>query len=121
MPTFHRVALLALSPKLATVDVRVAVGAFRADVGEHQAHVAFLAAYAGVQPSQRVTRFVMVKLGQVAERTPGTKSVAVFARNVQIAVGASSGGTLTCLAALLRTHPSGLQDRHDQEQESKTA
>ena len=115
MPAFHRVALLALSPKLPTVNVRVTVGAFRADVGEYQADVAFFAAHAGVESPQWVTRLVMVKLGQVAEGGPGTKSMAVFAGNVQVAVGASRDWTLTGLIALLRAHRSGLQDCHDQQ------
>jgi hypothetical protein len=42
-PAFYRVALFALRSKLAPMDVRVAVTAFRADVGEDQAAVALLA------------------------------------------------------------------------------
>jgi len=94
LPAFYRVALFALRSKLAPMNVRVAVTAFRADVGEDQAAVALLAGDPLVETAQRVARLVMVKLDDVAERFPGGESVAVLAGDIQTPVGAARGGTV---------------------------
>lgn len=93
-PSLYGVAGLALSSELAPVNVRMAIGALGADIGEHQTHVALFAGDAGMQPAEWVLRLVMVKLWQAAQRRPGRKGVAILAGNTQIAVRASRNRAL---------------------------
>ena len=63
IPSPHVVALFAIRPHLAPVDIGVARGAGSADVAEHQFGVALGAAYILVHAAQWVTGGVVIKLG----------------------------------------------------------
>ena len=80
-------AFLALQSQLALVNVSVAVRAFSAHVGEHQADVALGTCDALVHRPQRVSSFVVIELKDVAKRPPRRQSMAVLTGNGQSAVG----------------------------------
>lgn len=82
LPAFYRVAVFATGPELPPMDIRVAVGALRARVAEHQVAVALPASDPFVHPAQRKLRLVVVKFRNVANRLPGREGVAVLAREV---------------------------------------
>ena len=88
-PPLHRVAALAIGSKLAPMNIGVTIGALGARVGKHQVGVTLPAGYAFVHPAQRKAGFIVVKFGDVADRLPGGKRVAVLAGHIQIAVRAA--------------------------------
>lgn len=88
-PSVHRVALLAGRPELAPVDVGVAVGAFRTDVGEDEVGMTLAARNLLVQAAQGVLGLVVIKFRDVADRLPARKCMAILARDGQVAVGAA--------------------------------
>jgi hypothetical protein len=89
LPALHRVAMVALRSHLAPMDVGMAVRAFVAHVGEHQAGVALGAAYPLMHPPQGVAGLVVVELGNAADGLPAGGGVAVLARDVEVAVRAA--------------------------------
>ena len=86
-PSVHAVALFALRPHLAAMEVGVAVGALVAHIGEHGFGVAFHAGHVLVQAAQRITGLAVIELGHAADGLPAGKRVAVLARNVERTVG----------------------------------
>ena len=79
-------ALLAGRSELATMDVGVAVRAFRADFRKHQIGVALPARNLLVHPAQRIAGLVVVELGNVADRFPSGEGMAILTRNGEVAV-----------------------------------
>ncbi len=86
-PTFHRVALFASGAELAAVNIGVAVRATGACVLEHQIGVALAAGHLDVHSAQRIAGLVVVEFGDVADRFPVGGGVAVFAGDLDGAVG----------------------------------
>src|SRR5215469_13179927 len=80
-PSLHRMTVLAVRSHLAAVDVRVAVGAVRSYVRKNHFGVALGAAHAFMQAAQRILRFVVIKLGDGADRPPAHRRMAVLAGN----------------------------------------
>ena len=84
-------ALRAVGAHLAAMNVRVAVGAIFADVGENRLHVALSAGHFFVHAAQRVFGFVVIKFGNSADGPPASGGVAILAGNGERAMGIASG------------------------------
>ena len=97
IPSFDGMAGVAIRPELAAVNVCVAIGAFLADVGENQLHVALRALHLFVHATQGVMRFVVVKLRNAANRLPTQGCMAVLARHVQPGTVRIAGDAVLCL------------------------
>jgi hypothetical protein len=91
LPAENRVALGAIGAELTAVNIRVAIGTILANVGENRLHMAARAGYFFVHAAKGVTRGVVVKLGNGANRGPTCARVAIFAGNVQCSVRTSTG------------------------------
>ncbi len=94
LPAAYRVAPCAVPSELPLMDIRVAVRALRADVGEHQTYVTLRAGHAGMQATQGKSRFVVIKLDDIPQGLPGRKSMTVLTGYFQVAVWTSSCGRL---------------------------
>lgn len=84
-------ALLAICPELALMNIGVTVGALDAYVAEHRLGVALRAGNVLVHAAEGIAGLVVIKLGKVADWLPRAECVAVLAGHVQIAVRASRG------------------------------
>lgn len=91
-PAPHVVALFAVCPKLAAMNIGVAVGAFRARVAEHQVGVALAASHRFMHTPQGEFRLIVIKLRNVTNRFPSRKGMAILTRQGEIAVRAPRGG-----------------------------
>ena len=89
-PSADRVALLAIRPQLAFMNVCMAVLATGPHVAEHRLHVALNTSHILVHTAQRIMGLVVIELGNSADWLPALRGVTVLARNVQIAVRATS-------------------------------
>jgi len=83
VPALYRVALLAVRPHLAAVDVLMAVGAILADIGEHRPDVTLHALHFLVHATKWVPCFVVVEFGYGTDRSPTSRGVTVLARDGQ--------------------------------------
>lgn len=90
-PTLDGVALGAVGPHLAAVNVRVAVRAILAGVGEDGLDVALDAGNFLVHATQRIVRFVVIKLGNRPDGAPAGGSVAILARDVDRSMRVARG------------------------------
>ena len=70
VPSLDRVALLAIGAQLATMNIRVAVGALAADVSKNRLGVALLACDAFVQSAQRKFSAIVIELGKRTNGSP---------------------------------------------------
>ncbi len=87
VPAAHRVALLAVRPELAPVQIRVAIRAAGRRLRKHQVHMASCARHVLMQPEQREFCLgVVIKLGLFPDRLPRGRRMAVFASDGQRAV-----------------------------------
>ena len=86
LPSPHRVALFAVGAQLAPVNIGMAVLTALTNTGENHLHVACGAGDGSVHATQRISRLVMVELGNGANRPPAIRGVAVLARDSQAAV-----------------------------------
>ena len=102
LPAAHGVTLLAFGPKLTAVHVGVAIGASCADIRKDQLHVAAPAFHVLVHAAQRVTRQVVIELGNAAYRLPTGKRVTVFAGDGDRPVRVAGGSSLRALGSRLR-------------------
>ena len=93
LPALHRMALLTRSAKLALVNVRVTVGAFRSYVGENWLDVTLRASHSFVHAAQRETSLVVIKLRNIPDGLPSAQSMAVLAGDIQGTVRAARTGT----------------------------
>jgi hypothetical protein len=91
LPAENRVALGAIGAELTAVNIRVAIGTILANVGENRLHMAARAGYFFVHTAKGVTRGVMVKFGNGANRGPACARVAIFTGNVECSVRTSTG------------------------------
>ncbi len=92
LPPANGVALFARRPKLALVDIGVAIGAPASDITEHQLGMALRTGDVLVHAPQRIPGLIVVKLRNAADGLPCTECVAVLARNVQGSVRAACSG-----------------------------
>ena len=99
IPPLHVVALLAVGPHLAFVDVRMAVRAQLSDVSKHRLDVALGAAHTLVHAAQGILRGVVIKLGHGTDGLPSAQRVAVLTGNAQASVRAARVRGRLCLPA----------------------
>jgi len=83
VPALDRVTRLAIRPKLPAVNISMAICAFLPYVSEHQFDMAPRARNLFMHSAQRITRLVVFKFRNAADRLPTKGRVAVFARNGQ--------------------------------------
>ena len=86
IPAERRVALGAIGSKLALVNVGMAIGAVLAYVGEHRFCMALGAIHFFMQAAQGITRGVMIKFRNGANRGPTGGRVTILTRNRQRSV-----------------------------------
>ena len=109
VPAADRMALFAVRAQLVLVDVRVAVRALVADVGEHRLDVAGNARHTHVPAAQRVFGLVVIEFRNSANWLPALGRVAVRAGNVQGTVRALR----FCNAGFLRPERGGHQQQRE--------
>jgi hypothetical protein len=95
IPSFDGMALRAIGAHLAAVNVSVAISAVFADVREDRFDVALNAFHLFVHAAERILGFGVVEFGDSADRAPSRGSVAIFARDVDGAVGIAGGPFLS--------------------------
>ena|SRR5579863_1598526 len=79
LPSQDGMALLAIRPKLTSVNVGVAVLAALPHVSEHRLDVALRAGYCPMHAAQRISGLIVVEFRNGANRPPGCRRVAVLA------------------------------------------
>jgi hypothetical protein len=89
LPAADRVTVFAGSGHFAAVNVRMAVGAFIADIGEHHLAMAVRAGHTLVHAAERKLGLVVIELWHRADWFPSVHGVAVLTGDIQIAVGAA--------------------------------
>ena len=110
LPSSNRVTLFAVRSQLSLVDVGVAILASLANIVEHGLDVALCAGHGLVHAAQGISRLVVIELRNCADRSPGGRSVAVLARDIQIPVWAV--GPTRNLRARSSPHPRESQQEH---------
>lgn len=98
-------ALLAIRPHLALVDVGVAVGALRPNICKDHLGVALRAGHTLMQAAQWVLSGVVIEFRNSSDRLPAAQRVTVLARNAQASVWTSRIGRRLRLPA--RRLPAG--------------
>lgn len=104
LPAEDRVTLGAIGAKLPAMNVSVATGAILANFGEHRLGVASRAGNFFVHAAQRVSRAVVIKFGDGANRSPAGVGVAILASNVQRTVRTPFGLLLRGRSTDTRQH-----------------
>jgi len=92
LPSLDGVALCTISSKLALMNVGMAVGASLTHVGKNRLDVTLGASHVLVHAAKRISRLIMIKLRDIADRFPATKGVAILARDIQRAMRAARTG-----------------------------
>lgn len=87
----------AIRAELASMNIRVAIGATGTCILEDKRGVALGAARALVHSPQRIAGVVVIELGDGANRLPTRVRVTVLTRNGERTVGAGHFGTRTCV------------------------
>ena len=87
LPAPHRVATLAVSPKLAAMNVCMTLGTLCTYLLEHHVRMALCAGNLGVHAPQRVARLVVIEFGEGADRLPTRVRVTVLTRHGEGPVG----------------------------------
>ncbi len=101
LPPANGVALFARRPKLALVDIGVAIGAPASDITEHQLGMALRTGDVLVHAPQRIPGLIVVKFRDAADGPPSAEGVTVLTRDVQGAVRTvRSGARLLRMRAL---------------------
>ena len=90
LPALDGVAIFASDPKLAAMNVGVAVCALITDIGKDQTDVALRTRDTGVHTPQWVARLAVIELDDVTEGLPGCEGVATVAGDVQVTVWTAS-------------------------------
>ena len=112
MPAAHRVALFAVRPQLPLVNVRMAVLAPLSYVCEHWLDVALGAIDRLVQAAKRVTRLIVIKFRDRADRPPALRRMTVLTRNAQIPVRTVRTCGFLCWRTSRKT---GKEEQHSNE------
>ncbi len=92
LPATDRMASRAVPAELPLVNIRVAVRAFRAHVGEYQTYVTLRAGNARVQAPQGKACLAVIEFDHIAKGLPGCKCMTVLAGHFQVAVRTSTSG-----------------------------
>ena len=92
VPSFHRVALLAVRAHLPAMNVRMAIGAMCSCVDEDRFRVTLGTTHADVKSTQGVFCFVVVEFWIGANGLPSHRRVAVLARNREITMRTAGHG-----------------------------
>jgi hypothetical protein len=79
LPAQHRVALLAVGAKLPAMNIRMAIRAILADVGEYRLGMAAGTRNFFVHAAQGILRRVMIEFGDGANGRPACVRMAIFA------------------------------------------
>ena len=87
LPTLHRVATLAICPKLAAMNVCMTLGTLCAYLLERHVRMALCAGNLRVHAPQRVGSLVVIELGEGANRLPARVCVTVLTRDGEGSVG----------------------------------
>jgi len=74
------------------MNVGMAVGASLTHVGKNRFDVTLGASHVLVHATKRISRLIMIKLRDIADRFPATKGVAILARDIQRAMRAARTG-----------------------------
>jgi hypothetical protein len=90
LPSPDRVALLAIGPQLAPVDIGVAVLATLPNAAENWFDMALCAGYRLVHAAKRIARLIVIEFRNRPDRLPAAGRVAILTGNVQISVWAVS-------------------------------
>jgi hypothetical protein len=90
LPAQHRVALRAVAAELGAVNVRMAIGAVLANVGENRLGMAACAGHFFVHSTKRVPCGVVIKFRNSTDRGPSGGGVAIFAGDIQWSVRTSA-------------------------------
>ena len=86
LPSPNRVALFAIGPKLASVNVGVAILTALSNIGEYRFYVALRTSNRLMHPEQRVTGLIVVEFRNCPDRLPRSRGVAVLTKNIQVAM-----------------------------------
>ncbi len=89
LPSLDGVALFARRAKLALMNIRVAVGAFLADLGEYRFGMALGASHLLVHSAKWESGLIVVEFGDCPDRLPTVHGVTVLAGNAEWAMRAS--------------------------------
>ena len=89
VPSFDGMALCAVSPHLPTMNVGVAVGTICSGVREHRLGMTLGTSDSLVQAAKWIFRCVVIELWNRADGLPACGRMAVLARDIQVAMGAS--------------------------------
>jgi len=87
VPAVHRMALFAIGAELPPVNVSVAIRTRGANILEHQLRMTLNALDFLVHTPKRIASLIVVKFGDGTDGLPAGGGVAIFARNVDRAVG----------------------------------
>ena len=90
VPALHRMALRAIGAHLSLVDVRVAILTILSHICENGLHMALRAFDLFVHAPQRISRFVVVELGNSLDGPPSRGCMTVLARDCQRSMGTTS-------------------------------
>ena len=110
VPALNRVALRAIRPHFPLVDVRVAVFAIFAYIGEYGLDVALRARHFFVHAAKRVFGFIVVEFWHRTDRPPARRVVTVLARNGQRSVRTSASLPLRGVGLRCGWQPSQKQE-----------
>ena len=88
LPAKNRVTLGAVCTVLAPVNVRMAIRAVLAYVGKNRLAVTFDASHVFMQSPQWISGLAVIEFGNHADGPPSGRSVAIFTRDSERAVGA---------------------------------
>ncbi len=95
LPTEDGVALRAIGTKFSAVNIRVAISAILAHIGENGIDVALNAFHFFVHAPQGIVGAVMIELQHGTNGAPGSGCVAIFARNCERTVRTFAVGLLS--------------------------
>lgn len=99
LPAANAMALLAIRPELALVDIGVTVLASFSDIREYGLYVTLDARDGLVHPTQRVSGLTVIELWNGPHGFPAGSRVTVLTRHIQIAMRAVGAGGHLCLCA----------------------
>lgn len=91
IPALHRVTARAVRAHLSLVHIGVAILAIPPHIRKNRFCVALRALHFLVHAPQGILGFIVIKLGNCADRTPCSGGMAVFARDRQCAVRTAAG------------------------------
>lgn len=86
LPASNGVALFAIGPELAPVNIGVAILTALPNVCEQGLHVALNASHRLVHAAQRISRLIVIEFRNRTDRFPSARRMAILARNIEASV-----------------------------------